>query len=124
MKRAIAIAAAALAGLLAAARPASAERLVTSISRHQVLVTSNFTGTAIVLFGTIEPDTPASRRRSSGYDLVVTVTRPRSRRVVDAQEGAHARHLDQHGLADLRQRAELSRGAVDPSDRAVRHMPT
>ncbi|HEY5966043.1 MAG TPA: TIGR02186 family protein [Xanthobacteraceae bacterium] len=77
MKRGIAIAAAALAALLAAASPASAERLVTSISRHQVLVTSSFTGTAIVLFGTIEPDTPASRRRASGYDLTVTVLGPK-----------------------------------------------
>ena len=32
-------------------------------------MTSSFTGTAIVLFGTVEPDTPASRRRTSGYDL-------------------------------------------------------
>jgi uncharacterized protein (TIGR02186 family) len=77
MKRGIAIATAALAALLAAVTTASAERLVTSISRHQVLVTSSFTGTEIVLFGTIEPDTPASRRRSSGYDLTVTVTGPK-----------------------------------------------
>ena len=50
---------------------------MTSISRHQVLVTSSFTGTSIVLFGTVEPDTPTARRRGSGYDLVVTVTGPR-----------------------------------------------
>ncbi len=77
MKRRIAIATAALAALLAAATPASAERLVTSISRHQVLVTSNFTGTSIVLFGTVEPDTAASRRRVGLYNLVVTVTGPK-----------------------------------------------
>jgi uncharacterized protein (TIGR02186 family) len=57
--------------------PAAAERLVTSISRPQVMVTSNFTGTSIVLFGTVEPDTPASRRRAGSYDLVVTVTGPK-----------------------------------------------
>ena len=50
---------------------------MTSISRHQVLVNSNFTGTSIVLFGTVEPDTPTSRRRAAGYDVVVTVTGPR-----------------------------------------------
>ena len=62
---------------LAQATPAAAERLVTSISRHQVSVNSNFTGTSIVLFGTVEPDTPTARRRATGYDLVVTVTGPK-----------------------------------------------
>ena len=62
---------------LAGAAPAAAERLVISISRHQVLVTSSFTGTSIVLFGTIEPDTPTARRRSQTYDIVATVTGPR-----------------------------------------------
>jgi uncharacterized protein (TIGR02186 family) len=66
-----------LAAATLAATPAAAERLVTSISRHQVLVTSSFTGTSIVLFGTVEPDSPTSRRRRTGYDLVVTVTGPR-----------------------------------------------
>jgi uncharacterized protein (TIGR02186 family) len=65
---------------------ASAERLVTSISRHQVMVTSSFTGTTIVLFGTIEPDSPASRNRFSGYDLVVTVTGPRHTTVARRKE--------------------------------------
>ena len=60
-----------------ATAPAHAERLVTSISRHQVLVNSSFTGTSIVLFGTIEPDTPTARRRASAYDLVVTVNGPK-----------------------------------------------
>ena len=70
-------AAALLAVTLVAATPAAAERLVTSISRHQVSVNSNFTGTSIVLFGTVEPDTPAARRRATAYDLVVTVTGPK-----------------------------------------------
>jgi uncharacterized protein (TIGR02186 family) len=72
--------------LLAAGSPASAERLVATLSRHQVMVTSNFTGTSMVLFGTIEPDTPASRRRTSGYDLVVTVTGPRQTLVARKKE--------------------------------------
>jgi uncharacterized protein (TIGR02186 family) len=70
------------AGLL----PAAAERLVTTISRHQVLVTSNFTGTSIVLFGTVEPDTPAARRRTPNYDLVVTVTGPKQTMVTRRKE--------------------------------------
>jgi uncharacterized protein (TIGR02186 family) len=77
MQRAAVAAAALLAIPMAGTVPAAAERLVTSISRHQVMVNSNFTGTSIVLFGTVEPDTPAARRRAIGYDLVVTVTGPR-----------------------------------------------
>lgn len=66
--------------------PAMAERLVTSISRHQVLVNSSFTGTSIVLFGTIEPDNATGRRRGSGYDLVVTVTGPKQTMVERRKE--------------------------------------
>ena len=66
-----------VAALVAATGPAAAERLVISISRHQVMVTSSFTGTSIVLFGTVEPDTPTARRRFSSYDIVVTIMGPR-----------------------------------------------
>ena len=77
MRRHLTIAALALLAVpLTGTKPATAERLVTSISRHQVLVNSSFTGTSIVLFGTIEPDSPTARRRT-GYDLVVTVTGPK-----------------------------------------------
>ena len=64
--------------LLAAldAAPASAERLVVSLSNHRVAVTSSFTGEDLVLFGTIEPDRPQTALRPA-YDLVVTVTGPR-----------------------------------------------
>lgn len=62
--------------LTAGTHSASAEKLIVSISRHQVLVTSSFTGTSIVLFGTVEPDTPIFRMKSA-YDIVVTVTSPR-----------------------------------------------
>jgi uncharacterized protein (TIGR02186 family) len=86
MIRRLTIAAAALAVLIGAALPASAERLVTSISRHQVMVTSSFTGTEIVLFGTVEPDTPASRRRTGGYDLTAIVTGPRQTLVTRKKE--------------------------------------
>ena len=74
-----------IAALLATAQPAAAERLITSISRHQVLVNSSFTGTQIVLFGTIEPDPPTARLRSS-YDLVVTLLGPRETVVTRRKE--------------------------------------
>jgi uncharacterized protein (TIGR02186 family) len=64
------------AALIASATPAFAERLVTSLSTHQVLISSNFTGTELVLFGSIERDAATVPRRGP-YDIVVTVIGPR-----------------------------------------------
>jgi uncharacterized protein (TIGR02186 family) len=64
-----------------ATSPASAERLITSLSSHQVLVSSSFTGTELVLFGAIERD-GATVARKGGYDIIVTVSGPREALVV------------------------------------------
>jgi uncharacterized protein (TIGR02186 family) len=56
--------------------PAAGERLVASLSNHRVMVTSNFVGEELVLFGGIEQDA-ASRPRRGDYDIIVTVTGPR-----------------------------------------------
>jgi uncharacterized protein (TIGR02186 family) len=56
--------------------PAAAERIVSSLSVHRVMITQSFTGLDIVLFGTVERDAVTVPRRS-GYDLAVTVTGPR-----------------------------------------------
>jgi uncharacterized protein (TIGR02186 family) len=62
-------------GVLLGAAPLAAERLVTSVSTHRVLITSNFTGTEVVVFGMIEDDeTPV--KREAGYDVAVTVRGP------------------------------------------------
>jgi uncharacterized protein (TIGR02186 family) len=65
-----------VAALAASAVPAAAERLVASISNHRVMVTSNFTGDELVLFGGIERDAATVPRRG-GYDIVITVIGPR-----------------------------------------------
>jgi uncharacterized protein (TIGR02186 family) len=75
MNRAAGIAIAA-AAFLCASMPARAEKLVTSLSAHRVMITSNFTGVDLTLFGTIETDA-SSVGRTGGYGLVVTVTGPR-----------------------------------------------
>jgi uncharacterized protein (TIGR02186 family) len=67
--------------LLLAAMPVSAERLITSLSSHQVLVTSSFTGIELVLFGSIERDAKTVSRKGD-YDIIVTVTGPRETLVV------------------------------------------
>jgi len=64
------------AGALGGAAPAAAERLVASLSNHHVMITSNYTGVELVLFGSVEGDTTADMRRGS-YDIVATVTGPR-----------------------------------------------
>lgn len=60
-------------GVLLLAAPASAERLIVSVSNDRVTVTSNYVGEKLVLFGAIEGDGAAPGRR---YDLVVTVSGP------------------------------------------------
>ena len=74
-----------LAALAASASPAWAERLIASLSNHRVMVTSNFTGDELVLFGAIEQDA-ASRPRRGGYDIVATVTGPRQNLVTFRKE--------------------------------------
>jgi uncharacterized protein (TIGR02186 family) len=64
-----------------AANPASAERLISSLSSHQVLVSSSFAGAELVLFGSVERDAATVARRG-GYDIVVTVKGPRQTLVV------------------------------------------
>lgn len=65
-----------LAAAVAPPTDGHAERLVTSLSNHRILITSNFTGADLVLFASIERDAATVARRG-GYDVVVTVTGPR-----------------------------------------------
>ena len=106
---------AALGALAASSVPAAGERLVASLSNHRVMVTSNFTGEELVLFGGIEQDA-ASRPRRGGYDIVVTVTGPRQT-MVTFRKAQGARHLGQRRFARIRECARLSRGAVEPAAR-------
>jgi uncharacterized protein (TIGR02186 family) len=66
----------ALIAILALTAPAQAERLITTLSTSRVLISSNFTGADVVLFGSVERDAQTIARRG-GYDIVVTVTGPR-----------------------------------------------
>ncbi|WP_127089958.1 TIGR02186 family protein [Aquabacter cavernae] len=61
-----------LAGALCVAGAARAETLVLSVSQPQVLITSNFTGADLVLFGVVEDRPPGEHR----YDFAVTVRGP------------------------------------------------
>jgi uncharacterized protein (TIGR02186 family) len=69
-------AALALAASITFGTPATAEKLITTLSTSRVLIASNFTGADVVLFGSVERDAQTVARRG-GYDIVVTVTGPR-----------------------------------------------
>lgn len=66
----------ALAALLTVS-PAGAETMITSLSTHRLQITSNFTGSEIVLFGAIERDAQTISR-PGGYDMAVVVRGPRA----------------------------------------------
>jgi uncharacterized protein (TIGR02186 family) len=51
---------------------ARAEKLITTLSHHRVFITSNFTGTDVVLFGAIERE-GISLARGTGYEIAVIV---------------------------------------------------
>ncbi len=73
----------ALAALLVVA-PAHAERLIVSVSNHRVTVTPNYSGEELVLFGSVEKDANTPPNRS--YDLVVTISGPRTDMVTRRKE--------------------------------------
>jgi uncharacterized protein (TIGR02186 family) len=55
---------------------ARAEGLVTSLSSHQVLIASNFTGSQVALFGAVQRD-EQTIARATGYDVAIVVRGPR-----------------------------------------------
>jgi uncharacterized protein (TIGR02186 family) len=71
--RSLPIAALALASLCCGLMPASAERLVVSLANHRVLITSNYAGEELVLFGSVERDAGSAK----AYDIVATIAGPR-----------------------------------------------
>ncbi len=61
--------------LFADAGSAAAERLVASLTNHHVMITSNYTGAELVLFGSVDQD--ATVAQHGPYDIVATITGPR-----------------------------------------------
>jgi uncharacterized protein (TIGR02186 family) len=66
----------AVCALLLWAPLARAESLIVSLSTSRVLISSNYTGSSVVLFGTVERDAQTVSR-AGGYEVVVTVRGPR-----------------------------------------------
>ncbi len=61
--------------LLVTPSPAYAEALVTALSTERVSIESNFTGSGVVIFGTVERD-QQTVARGDPYEIVVTLTGP------------------------------------------------
>ncbi|GAB5508970.1 MAG: TIGR02186 family protein [Hyphomicrobiales bacterium] len=79
---------------------AQAEDLIVTLSERTVEITSNFTGSAITLFGAVRRDA-STVPRASDYDVVVTVTGPPTDRVTRLKDrvfgvwiNRHAREFD------------------------------
>lgn len=72
-----------LAAILAllTALPAQAERLVFSVSRSEVAITSSFDGETLTFFGNIEPDAGSTERVMGPHHLVIVVTGPLQNRI-------------------------------------------
>lgn len=64
----------------AATQAARAEGLVISLSNHQVMITSNYSGSQVTLFGAIQRD-EQTIARTTGYDAAVIVRGPRDNAV-------------------------------------------
>lgn len=67
-------------GLTLLAAPVHAERLVSTLSTQQVLITSSFDGSVLSLFGNIEGDTPEDIA-TGPYNVVMVIEGPRQDRV-------------------------------------------
>jgi uncharacterized protein (TIGR02186 family) len=62
------------------ALPANGEKLASTLSSQQVLITSSFDGTVLSLFGSIEGDTP-EQPATGPYNVVIVIEGPRQDRV-------------------------------------------
>jgi predicted nucleotidyltransferase len=100
--------------LLCAAGAARAETLITSLSNHRVLINSNYTGTSIAVFGSIERDAQTVSR-GTGYDVVVTTRGPQQFLTVREKEKLgllSSRPLDEMTSPQLRLRQKVGLRAI------------
>ena len=75
--------------------PARAESLLVTLSERTVDITSNFTGSAITVFGAVRRDA-FTVPRASDYDVVVTVVGPRSDKVTRLKDRVFGVWINRH----------------------------
>lgn len=81
--------------IAAATTSVRAESLIVTLSDETVDITSNFTGSAITVFGAVRRDA-ATVPRASDYDVVVTVTGPRATRIARQKERVFGLWINRH----------------------------
>ena len=98
------------------------ESIQIGLSTNRVAITADFSGADLTIFGSLDNADPLVARQGR-YDVIVVLEGPAqaSRR---APQGARARHVDQHGIRDLRQRAGLLFRGDDPACRRTSPTPT
>lgn len=63
--------------------PASAQRLISTLSSQEISIDSNFTGESLTLFGNIEPEIGEATIAVTGpFDIVIAIHGPNTQRVV------------------------------------------
>ena len=95
---------AALSGSIAAAQEKAAanpEGIEIGLSTDRVAITADFTGADLTIFGALDNADPLVSRQGR-YDVIMVLGEPRARRCA---AGPHPRHVDQHRIDDLRERA-------------------
>jgi uncharacterized protein (TIGR02186 family) len=75
-----------------------AEDLIVTLSDRTVEITSNFTGSAITVFGAVRRDA-STVPRASDYDVVVTVTGPPTDRVTRLKDRVFGVWINRHAQA-------------------------
>ncbi|WP_436642502.1 TIGR02186 family protein [Microbaculum sp. FT89] len=86
MRSLLVLAIASLAAVAASA--AQAETVIAALSSKRIEIRSNFVGTELVLFGTVERDAATVGRRSEGYDVAIVIEGPANNMVVWRKERA------------------------------------
>jgi uncharacterized protein (TIGR02186 family) len=122
--------------LIGLAPPAAAERLVSSISRQEVSITSSFQGETLTLFGNIEPEAGAEQPFVTGpYHIIIVITGPLQNRVARRKDNVFGVWINTeqvlfegfpsyfHILSDTRlegiaNRATLETLGIDPNQQA------
>ena len=104
----------------AQARHANPEGIQIGLSTDRVAITADFTGADLTIFGALDNADPLVSRQGR-YDVIVVLEGP-ARAGRGAPQGPHPRHVDQHPVRNLRERAGLLFGRHD-AHAAGHHRP-
>ncbi len=100
------------AGRRAQPSPNRPKSIQIGLSTDRVRITADFSGADLTIFGSLENADPLINRQGR-YDVIVVLEGP-ARPVVVRRKDRVSRHVGQHGVGNLRQRAGVLFGGDDP----------